>query len=158
MSSPQRPRLWIHRTRRFWVGLLLLIGLIVGLMWVGSYRWSATYSPPSTILDTTRSSDYELSLIGGGIEFEKSVWTFPASYPWAIRSTHDWSFETDTQQKPIVWRPEWLNMGLGHSRFGPEVVRVFIPLWPLPILWAIVWPIWMIRAERRELKAYGESP
>ncbi len=33
----------------------------------------------------------------------------------------------------------------------------FLPLWPVPILWAVIWITRMIRAERRELKQWSGS-
>lgn len=31
-----------------------------------------------------------------------------------------------------------------------------LPLWPLPVLWAVIWITRMIRAERRELKHFAD--
>lgn len=83
-----------------------------------------------------------LIISGGGAEFARDE--YPCSrklgspeLEWEIRverSHYDWLVETDGESVTDHFS--------SHS--------VFIPLWPLPLLWLLGWMIYLRRAHRRE--------
>ena len=44
---PQRPKLWIHRTRRFWVDLAVLVLLVMAFITTSNLRIEARYQKDS---------------------------------------------------------------------------------------------------------------
>lgn len=144
---PQRPKLWIHRTRRFWVGLVILLLLLAGyfISGEGSLECSATRFG-------TASNDYgtyvELELERGGLLVSKQLDPFAPTRSMMGRT---WSFYFNSSYASLGTKltPDW--------DYDPDEWHLFIPLWPLPILWAAFWISRMVRAERRELKKFSES-
>lgn len=130
MDLPQRPQLWMHRTRSFWFGLVGLIGL--GAAWLGC-TLRVTVSHPS-LLD----NDWRIRLNNGCLVVEKH----PGPGPGEFDISHWWGpNHTDFWPDPIL---AWPDRGR-HPRYLLQ-----LPIWPLIPLWVIAWLWWMARKDRRE--------
>lgn len=58
----------------------------------------------------------------------------------------------------------WISADAGHGlRWLPWFDRseaktsVFLPLWPFPLLWLILWPLWMAKADKKEEERFRGS-
>ncbi|MCH7227298.1 hypothetical protein [Haloferula sp. A504] len=145
----QRPKLWIHRTRRFWVGAGVLLLLIGTTATFGFCVFRATIALPAEsnlkigIWQITTA--HGIATHEGGIIYWREATIIDDS-----RTQFD--FAARYQRPRYRWLP-------GHISFPPELgadPAFFLPLWPLPVLWAIFWITRMVRAERRELKKFSE--
>ncbi len=144
---PHRPKLWIHRTRRFWVGLGVLLFLLAlyflsgeGLLGFTAIR-SATPTAPEIEL--------ELELGSGGLLISKDEDRVSSLHRHPISRGWDFDYYFIHIGFGTFWTPEW-----DHHR---GEWSLFLPLWPLPVLWAVIWITRMVRAERRELKKWSGS-
>ncbi|BCX48948.1 hypothetical protein HAHE_28560 [Haloferula helveola] len=140
------------------MGLLFLL--------VGLFLYSATHQ--STITGGHRkfsplsSGEYQghelvarLQLSNGGASIRWHFWegTVDNRFGSSLRTGWQWEHLVQRSEEQMqVWGlalppniREWLDWE-----------GVFLPLWPLPVLWAILWLIRMIRAERREANAYSD--
>ncbi len=132
-----RPRFDLHRDRKFWSGLGVLL-LLAGL-WVAAGRFQAGL----TFIHVTPQNYGKASafLSAGRLDF--IGWFFPERDN-SILDSHR-SFDTTLREHRemklgFVFRPE--NRGF----------RIAIPLWTLPLLWSALWLRWGIRTERDEAK------
>jgi hypothetical protein len=150
---PRRPKLYIHRTRRFWVGLGVLLAL--GVVAIGSGSFTSGFKVKNESIRTTGGSPtvhgwrLELGTIEGCITASWIQWDVNHSHHLAAPGW-EWDgffrrFPTGHRLLPTIEKDPWFDE---HT--------LFLPLWPLPVLWAIIWITRMVRAERRELKRFSD--
>lgn len=167
---PQRPRFYLHRSRRFWGGLAILL-LLIG-WWVTSIRtvsrisynkdyWfsdhlmsQASYEPGGP--DSFRTHFYGLSLEEGCVVLSFGTHEEPSapgrSMPGYWDGTY-WSTGQITRQ-PIRFRPTRIPKGKDYY----DVDSLYLPIWPLIALWSIFWPLWIRRGDKLEEKRFLNPP
>ncbi|MEM1082744.1 MAG: hypothetical protein AAGI48_01370 [Verrucomicrobiota bacterium] len=154
---PERPSIWIHRTRRFWFGLLVILFLSGFSLTMGFYTCSIHWFTPDgkpvpyavfrgkTWVDGTSRS---LGFTHGGFQYSKrygtsrpKAKTYPPKFMWGKNEGYEF----------LPSAGEQLRFGY----YGESHHRVFVPLWPLVATLTAIWTIWMFLAERRDLKRYS---
>lgn len=137
-----RPKFWLHRTARFWLGLAGLVFLYGAWLSTGVVRWRvARWS--NTPSDST---EWIAMIGGGGIKVTRIQRDYPITYPGSGSSGWDIAFQTHFQK--MCWAAEW-NQGNGPTGFMPNW-GAFVPLWMFPVLWTILWPLQLHRADKKE--------
>jgi len=175
MDVPQRPKLWLLRTRRFWFGMLLLM-LLIGT-WIGSILFDGgTERIQSSIHSgdqgqTNRPyyrSDFWYVHYDSGclsVYWGRSyvVYGFSSELPepevcnrWfqkadAIRS------EPGMENYPVgpCFFPKMIGTSgdLGSIQDGQSGKLehwITLPLWLPVLLWLMIWPLWIRRLTRKE--------
>ncbi len=144
----QRPKFWIHRTSRFWGGLLILLFLLAAWILTMTRSFHTNYGASNSGSWMRVFS----SVGGGGLQLDSQHYAYTT--PRSRASSSDWR--------------SWTSDGLG-VRFLPELkwtdeldvryrersLKVFLPFW-LPLLgWTFIWPLWMHRADKKEALLFG---
>lgn len=144
----QRPLL---KTRRFWFGLagfLLLTGFITSSR---SFQAALLRNSPLP----------RLSEHGDPMVAQRMLMVAEGSIGYTYTEFPYWSTRIPTTR----WRTKWVKTE-SHFRWLPERLAVgmsgifssgfVMPLWPLPLLWLVLWITSMIRANRRERKLLSQ--
>lgn len=141
----QRPKLWIHRTRPFWFGLGALVALTVITFVSCCIHFNVRHEARTT--PAGRRAHFIVHRIGfqeGGAYLERTAggsgWFGGGGSGWSRWLNEHYGF----RWLPSVSWDEWKN-GEQH---------VFVPFWPLIVLWCVLWPWWMHRSEKRMLERY----
>lgn len=174
-SAPQRPKLWLLRTRRFWFGVWMLI-LLIG-NWIGSILFDGGIERIQSSVHTIETRvgglsyylsnfwwvDYDsgcfsvhwgkrnLSVGFGSYEPPPEVWNRWFQKADAIRS------EPGMENYPIgpCYFPKMIGSSgnresIQDGQAGTLEYWITLPLW-LPVLfWLIIWPLWIRRLTRKE--------
>jgi hypothetical protein len=128
-----RPKFWLHRTARFWLGLAGLVFLYGAWISTGIVRWQvARWS--NTPSDST---EWIAMIGGGGIKVTRIQRDYPITYPGSGSSGWDTAFQTHFQKMRLA--AEWTPYS-----------EAFVPLWMFPVLWTILWPLQLHRADKKE--------
>ncbi len=141
----QRPTFWIHRTRLFWFGLAMLVVLTVVLM-VSCCSHFEIRREAATRGSAGRS---HITLQRMGYQEGCLYWRRSAGWSgWSTTGGADWAHSL-TEHYGFWWLPKvsWDEWGNGSQ-------RVFIPIWPLIVLWCFLWPWWMHRSEKKMVERY----
>lgn len=144
----RRPKFWIHRSARFWLGLLgfafMLGSWIVSSFWVVEVR--------NLSIGSSSFSSFRAGFGGGGIMIEKSYIEGSAGEFGAAHS--EWSTRI-TRIPGMGLNPnfEWFaDKGRWHK---PRRIELFIPLWIFLLPCSLGWIVWMYRGDKREEKLFG---
>jgi len=148
-----RPKFWIHRSGRFWWGLLILVTILAG--------WFLTVFSESEILREVSApsggfSESRFSINNGGIGVSWNDGSLVGGT--TSRSPARWKVSFHESRRGLKLAPEWdwsdttypaaKGSGRPSSRF--RQLTVFFPLW-IPLLgWVILWPLRMHRADKAE--------
>ncbi|MEP4076768.1 hypothetical protein [Haloferula sp.] len=137
--------------------LLLLTGFIVAM---GYYACLARYrssKPPVSPYGYSQTIDYVAGFSHGGFMYHQ---TDPSTHLYHLRSTYlhhsagKWSITLGERMgfkpKPEVTFVDWQGIQQKNEPY------LFVPLWPLIIILAILWPIWMHQTEKKEMKRYSQ--
>lgn len=165
--APQRPKLWLLRTRRFWFGVAVLFFLI------SVYAESCIYS--GRIHYSSRSDNtYDLGFIHGN-------WVFTLRIDAATCGDRYYSLD----KNPGIDRPRTPYTSYRNPfKFGerdqtpvnssnidyilfvmespyssqPSTTgcTITLPLWLPVLLWLIVWPLWIRRLTRKEAAHFAK--
>ncbi len=165
-ALPQRPKFYLYRSRRFWGGLVVLMLLVSSCL---SFPYSAVglsyrrpsitdrcgtiiFYPPDIPIGVSFDTDHykELVLHKGTLWF---IWNTPkvGSGRWASDEWHGFhhtgvDFSESSFEVPSS--PSHKQQGyLTPAHLG-------IPFWPLPLIWAILWPLWIRRGDKLEEKRF----
>ena len=157
---PKRPKFWIHRTRRFWFGVCLLVLMVGGTLLMGYYRVDLRHQSLKSLPDDLVETIHRIRLADAGFRLSRAREVIPKGpYTGVGFLPSTWSFETE-QEYGFKALPSFKRFKL-EGRSGRSITgwNLFIP-GTLPIaLVMILWPLWMYRAERKEKKLYeGEEP
>ena len=150
-TSPIDPVIQLHRIKRL---RFLMTGVLVWL--IGLYassllmRREARYER-AVYFGSITCSDRDFCFVhgSGGWVFE---WLF-SDTPLPAGKVHEgWDF-TPIGSEPIQWLPQcrYMNDPPGVPR------RLFIPLWPLPLLWLASTWFWMPRPKRKGVESCPPS-
>ncbi|MEM9238149.1 MAG: hypothetical protein AAGB14_15365 [Verrucomicrobiota bacterium] len=154
----ERPTFWIHRTRRFWMGLTLLILLTTFILIIGYFACIVGYqkstAPPTAGWPPGRT--YHMAgFHSGGFVYHRTNSPFYRMHL-RFKGTGKWAFAWEERMGfnllPQVTFVD--HLGLTHD----DEPYLFIPLWPLIPLVAAVWITRMFRSEKRELQQYRQDP
>lgn len=147
----QRPQFWIHRTRLFWFGLGLLVGLTV-LMVV--LCWHGAEVKYTNVTRTTRTmavfSNYLIGFEQGGIAVQRTKGEDYLMGSSPARAS-GWSYQLRARVG-FRWMPDVDSRGSGYGRGFSKTL--FVPLWPFIVLLGILWPYWMHRSEKKMVERY----
>lgn len=145
-----RPRVWIHRSPRFWWGLGILVFLLAVWITSAALFLRATHAhvtPPRQ----WREASFWLG--NGGIGVEWNVWKIESG---SFASISEWStYSGRARDIGIAPSLVWKEQG-GTRDFGIAAVKssIFLPLW-LPVLaWLGIWLLWMHRSDKKEEAFY----
>ena len=155
----KRPTLWIHHTRRFWFGLALLLLMTGFVTAMGYYACLTSYRtkrPPITPHGNADTIDYVAGFTHGGFMYHR---TDPSTHLYHLHSAYmhhsigKWSvvFGERIGFKPLpeITFVDWQGMEQSDEPY------LFLPLWPLVVIAAILWPIWMHRADKKEAETFA---
>jgi|GEM_PF-4093343 len=160
---PRRPKIWIHRTRRFWFGLLLLVLLTAYLILTGFFRAAVAHrSARSSSGGSVRYNEIELEAGDGGLQLTRARSHVGPSYVargWGRLHPSAWTFQTFPSTSGVKWLP---SLQLGHpldltDDLDQSTTRVFLPAWPLIALLCILWPLHLHRADLKEARRLARS-
>lgn len=145
----QRPKLWMHRTFRFWGGLSLLILLFA--MWLGtmSTESSIRYSRPSSY----EISAVKMSFESGGFQGTVERWFWDTPSP---RWGTGWNLSQRTRHH-VRMLPRLTRSTIEGPHQTVKFYSAFLPLWIPLLAWAILWPMWMRRGDREKSLAFSED-
>lgn len=148
-----RPKLWIHRTRRFWFGLLLIVFLWGYVAYTSCYRTEVRRRTIEVGSVEAKQRELSVSMEAGGIDFRRSGMDFPASFAKGMPTWPQWDLDT---RKRFRFEP-WPQLGPASPEASGLVVDrgLFLPVWPLAVLAMILWPIHLHRADIREAQRFG---
>lgn len=156
-DRPQRPKFYLHRSRRFWFGIVS--GLFLAACWFRSleslrglsYR---EFHPLDLYIadEQTRS----LAILNGTLQFRhfKAFQDIGGGTPRRFEIT-TWRLISEPeeplwlQQTYGRWLPSWGQTDAA-SEFGVNDWRLVIPLWPIPIAWTGLWIALAIRGNRKK--------
>jgi hypothetical protein len=151
---PQRPKFYLHRSRRFWNGLALLFILSAWLMaaWFQPFKitfgnWNSYSSWRGDMLDSVSITQMDGGLILCLEEYRNPFYGVAAIATWKsefeklapFSSSSHYGFSPDCSTSKGSW---------GSSR------EVFVPIWLLIAVWAILWPLWIRRGDKLEEKRF----
>lgn len=147
MSGP--PVVWMHRTRRFWLGLFGLVAL-TGL-WVASCHVSCKASWDRPVSKVTRGGS-------GGSGLVRLHWCAVSHGALAMGYA-----EGITDVRPTALPELHMDPGDGGYTLWPEAALsrgrhhcgLKVPLWLLPAGWAVLWPLLMHRGDVKERRRFG---
>ncbi len=154
--APQRPKLWLLRTRRFWFGFGWLAFLIA--LWLGSGDCQASLSVELSSVKGVEvyKNVFGLFVENGTFGIER---TFGTLYlfidklfqfgPWG------WSFHQSDDEinlLPKLYSKEFI----GYGQAGFYDWRITLPLWLPVLLWLIIWPLWIRRLTRKEAAHFAK--
>jgi hypothetical protein len=125
----------LHRSRRFWVGL---VGLIALWGWFALSICTAIGVTRQRVHPVGHAADevWSLAQSGGGL------------------GMNYWRQDVDPlpeSEKVIEWVAScgWLLSFQAMPRFRVAgISEYFIPYWPLAVFWTVYWPFWIRRGER----------
>jgi len=146
-DPPKRPKFWLHRSRRFWGGLVVI--LMLSALWVASMCFEICMSCDRTglsisALDHVRFASVGLKRGGAGANFfELGNQSIP------LTGSNIWSWKSIEGSKTFQWLPSF-NSRRTKIPVHETNITFFLPLWPFPLLWLILWPLWMARADKKE--------
>jgi hypothetical protein len=151
---PQRPIFWIHRTRRFWLGLGVLVALVAGMIIIVNHTYELIYSANSVTANTWTTSSYIIGLQDGGIEFSRVVnhydaGPFPSSIP---TSGSHWGHRTSFGYE-IRFLPSYRTIATSHGR----TQQLFLPVTLFILIHIIIWSLWMHRIDKKEIAYYQST-
>lgn len=144
MSGPRkscgRPssRLWTGV-----VGLIFLTAFWLGTAWSGSQVGLSNWS---------RDGWTTLSVDRGSVCWSSSRSYVPRILTVSNPEGRGWDWGVRRHEFVLdLWPLETKTYRLAEEKSGGMVIREgAFPLWPLPLGWAIFWPIWMVRRQRAE--------
>ncbi len=148
---PQRPKFYLHRLRRFWGGLVVLI-LLFGWWYLAQRkdleielsRWE-TIAPG---YDDT-SDRFNLSQTSGSLKFE---YRHDELGNLGVKSHSYWDLEMD--QSGTGYDTNRWPSGRIVSQAAEFELEFSLPIWILLFLWAILWPLWIRRGDKLEDKRF----
>lgn len=129
----QRPKFWMHRTARFWWGLLMLL-LLQGAWLFAAYRGATLtcYGGPG--------SHSRFAILYGGAEF----YIFQPEAGWS--KPRNWYFQRE-YQSGIRLEPVFTSDTIYSTA---SAWKIFLPGWIPVLIWLIWWPLWMRRGDKVE--------
>lgn len=144
--------MWIHRTRRFWSGLLLIVFVCGYVGFTACFRTELRHRacrPGAGHLDLR---DVTLSMEAGGFRFEREILRFPSIAGYRVPGGWDSRFQRRFAFE--VW-PSWKV-----EASPPDVSKhhLLLPLWPLAVLLFPLWPLYLHHADHREARRYATEP
>ncbi|WP_193213538.1 hypothetical protein [Luteolibacter marinus] len=144
----RRPKLWMHRTFRFWWGFGLL--LLVFAAWLGSMSFSISIG--CNHYSATSITCYWVGLDSGGARglIERWDWNTPPPR-WGDR----WEIRRD-RRPGVILRPRLSRSKINGPPQTVEFDTAFLPLWVPLLAWAVCWPLWMHRADKKEARHFRE--
>ena len=150
MLMSQRPSFWLHRSSRFWRGLVLLL-LLLGC-WIYTSldgaqvgRWTHR---------TGNLMSFLLSADRGGLGISYHLNTEMGGLP-SGTSKGGWYFRSYSRGAKLAPSFEWMSRHRG--RYPEKTYELFVPLW-IPLgLWVVLWPLWMHRADKKEDLVFGQG-
>ena len=164
---PKRPKFYLHRSRRFWGGLGFLVFLLgcwacaVQTVSIVSYQKDyafafdrvespAAYTPDGPNYFMT--SFYCLSQEQGCLVIYvwKAEQPSERGHPMPGRWEGACRMADSSEEQPIRWSPAWIQKNVEMY----ETDRLYLPIWPLIALWAILWPVWIRRGDKLEEKRF----
>ncbi len=148
---PQRPKFYLHRSRRFWGGLVVLIFLF-GL-WHMAQRKSLELALTQRKAITPGYEDVcdylTLSQRSGSFIFRYRHDEFGNL---GVKPPTSWDLEMDQSgADPVakVWPSGKFQMSAIDFEF-----EFSLPIWILLLFWAILWPLWIRRGDKLEEKRF----
>ena len=155
MDAPQRPKLWLLRTRRFWFGMGILSVLIA--LWLCSphYIGSACVNRSEV-----RNGIAYVRYLGIATE-EGLVVPYSGSYERTLGISNDppdtfqWEFEREEEALLSYIPKRWI---VNESNTEQSFSRTFVllPLWLPVLLWLIIWPLLIRRITRKEAAHFSK--
>lgn len=142
-----RPTFWMHRTRRFWFGLIAILLLSAFTLSLAFYRHQVTYIPIT--LGPNPSPALRLALEDGSLVMERRRVLIRSSPP----TTSEWRFET-TRHYGFALAPSFSTNDSSSRRSSRNFLLV-LPFWPLILVLFVLWPIWMHRGDKMEEEAFA---
>jgi hypothetical protein len=144
----KRPPLWIHRTKRFWLGLLTALFVLAATVFAGYYSIRIVYDTHhSPRGHAWKSQAYMLGLEDGGILFRKgSYWR--RSFSVTGGKAPHWHLES-SQRYGFRYLPS-------IGREDQDDFVIFVPGMGLVLLICLLWLLYLFRTERKE-QAFYES-
>ena len=147
---PKRPKFYLHRSRRFWGGLVFLLVLT-------SWMFATCHVPfRLTVGKWTSFSGWRgTQQNGAGISMQDGgmVLFFEHCNPGhpEFGSPTDWQvdyqqIDRSNSEFHYGFIPEYSNTSTSWETSG----EVFVPIWVIIILWTILWPLWIRRGDRKE--------
>jgi hypothetical protein len=154
--APQRPKLWLLRTRRFWFGVGILVLLIS--LWLGSGAYSADFY---VRLDSKSGKEncvcyYFSSAQEGTLLFLRSSELGTSGTYYGSLKPWGYDFEKSSFELtlfPIVYSHWPVNLGASSTI---TFTKLSLPLWLPVLLWLIVWPLWIRRLTRKEAAHFAK--
>ena len=143
----RRPKFWIHRSSRFWSGLLVML-LLFG-------AWIHSMQRGISVIYWTEGKDainLTAGITQGGLQAEYAFWANAGSG--ATTRTRHWLAHGSPAGARLIPRLEWkkrMQSGLPLRYF-----QLFIPLWIPLLAWIGYWLWWMRRGDVKEDKLYGD--
>ena len=160
----QRPKMWIHRTRRFWFGLITLILLTGFDLAMGYFACLVAYQEKPSSFRGLRGWSPEIvhvsGFLDGGFLYHRTVssnYYYQYSYRTLARSssasTGKWTYGLAEKMGFRLLPQTTYTDPFGNV--CKDETYLFLPLWPLILLGAIIWPIWMHRADKKEVEIFA---
>ncbi|OYV05550.1 MAG: hypothetical protein CFE26_11015 [Verrucomicrobiales bacterium VVV1] len=155
LSAPQRPKLWLLRTRRFWFGVGMLMLLIA--CWLLSPRYLAQ---ASVYRSEIRGGAVYVHFFGVFIE-DGLLGPFSGSYDYVpgpsddLPNWFDWFFET-SDNSSLSYIPKHWIVTETKTELSPSRTYILLPLWLPILLWLIIWPLWIRRLTRKEAAHFAK--
>ncbi len=152
-AFPQRPKFYLHRSRRFWGGLVVLMLLFV--WWHLSRGMNIKFKlgrfESSSLAYSERSDQAILGLDSGSLVFR--YFHFDIGNLGVKRHAY-WDLEIDQSGRGYArisrwWPTGWLDIDAGIFHTG-----LSLPIWIILILWSILWPLWIRRGDKLEEKRF----
>ncbi|MEM9238150.1 MAG: hypothetical protein AAGB14_15370 [Verrucomicrobiota bacterium] len=130
--------MWIHRTRRFWVGIaVLLILLAAWILSIGELKMLGV-NHIDTFPSGARYREVAIGIDDAFLVLAISDSTYSGLWSSSMKPGWDWNLNS--------YRYLFGDPGLRQIRIHLAAVLGF---------WTVIWVGWMILAERRELKRYA---
>ena len=131
----RRPKFWMHRSRRFWWGLLIL------LMLQGAWIYASFSGAMMGYREPSGSKSGALAVELGGVRFSRVHYsrTTPGS-------TIEWYFDA-YGLRGMKLEPEFNR---ADFRSGGYRLSMFLPGWIPVLIWVLWWPLWMRRGDKAE--------
>lgn len=143
----RRPKFWLHRSHRFWLGLAMMIFLTAFWWSFCFFRYKLSY----IIQTPLHRQQYWITLEQGRCMYRDDLYDVRSSR--LLPHARNWMSEFDRRPGAMLGF-EW-EITDSFYIFGVSKTRTFgIPLWIPPLIWAVLWPLWMRRADRREARLF----
>ena len=145
---PSIPKFSLHRSRRFWGGL----GLIVTLwIWFGISVCTLVGFYYHRVHISGGAADRTLYVAQKEGGFELEFWRQDGDTTPVSQKTSEWG-----------WASSWILLFDPFPQFEiAGTSRFFIPLWPLPVFWTFYWPFWIWRGypyrQKKKNSEQGEA-